>query len=189
MHDKKDFLYLEHRMNNVILPVRELMSNINGYFHNPLLTSKVIHFMRKVPTSLRIDKKLYKSAISSLFPELFSIPFATKSGNEINWAKEVLSAKDELIDFINSSSSKLDAIIPKDNIIGLLSRLEQESIRNSNIKIRFVSFGKSVFRKLKGKNATLDKLLARVIRASSYSVVATEKIILRILTLRTYLQV
>ncbi|MGI6303359.1 MAG: hypothetical protein ACOX52_20200 [Verrucomicrobiota bacterium] len=180
-HDKKDILYLEHRINNVLMPWREHFASKAGFVHNPFLDENIMELMTIVPPSLRKDKKLFKMAISELYPELFSIPKATDPGHIENWRNEIVRSEEELIKMVEESTSYLDSIISKDNVIKLIKTQKSKLNKANTFIIRGVNY-------VRKRNVKIDKLLNKVIGKRKPPVDSTT-VLIRILVLRTYLKV
>ena len=155
------------------------MSSKAGFVHNPFLDEKIFEFMKKVPPALRQDKKLFKLAINDLFPELFSIPKATDPGHLENWENEVSSAKENLIEMIESTDSLLDNIIPKESVRKLIKLQESKIDKIKTFTIRGINY-------LRKRSGNADKYLSKFIGARNPSTDSVT-VLLRILYLRTYL--
>ncbi|MBC7452041.1 MAG: hypothetical protein H7259_11185 [Cytophagales bacterium] len=120
VHDKKDFLYFDQRINHVLLPWRENICSQVGYVHNPLLNTRLLEFVKKLPPVHRKNKNLFKKTIMSMLPDLFAIGFATTSGYSMNWQIEIRKNKQSLIDFVQRTDSLLDCIISKQEVIQMI---------------------------------------------------------------------
>lgn len=133
--DKKDFLYFDQRINHVLLPWRENICAQVGCVHNPLMHSKILEFINKLHPIHRHNKILFKRTIKSMFPELFAIGFATVSGFTINWEMEIRKNKFKLIEYVESTDSLLDAIIPKNEIVQMIKdQSSAKGIATKNLK-------------------------------------------------------
>jgi len=119
-HDSKDFLYLDQRLNNVILPWREFFAGQFVVVRNPFLDNSILDFMKKIPSHLRCGKRLYKATITEMFPDLFQIERATTASYVPNWGEEFSSQRSAIEAAISSQDSKLDRIIPPEVILRLL---------------------------------------------------------------------
>ncbi len=183
-HDKKDFLYFDQRINHVLLPWRENICSKVGFVHNPLLNSKILEFIKKLPPVHRKNKNLYKKTISAMLPDLFAVGFATTSGYTINWQLEIRRNQTNLIEFIQRTDSLLDAIIPKKEIIKMIQH--QSSLFSIAMKhiTRVVIF----FRK---KNKVMDTVLTPLTgsrNGPTSRYVYPDFLIIRLLMLRVELQ-
>jgi hypothetical protein len=78
--EKCDFLYLNQRIDHILMPWREYFTGQVGYVHNPYLDGGILNFVKKMPGQLRKEKFLFRDTITNMFPELFSIGPATSSG-------------------------------------------------------------------------------------------------------------
>lgn len=120
-HDSKDFLYLDQRLNNVILTWREFFAGQFITVRNPFLDNSILDFMMKVPSSLRRGKRLYKNTITEMFPGLFQFRRALTASYVPDWKSELNSQLTAIESLISSQDSKLDhRIIPPEVIIQLL---------------------------------------------------------------------
>lgn len=121
-HDKKDILYFEQRIKNVLLPWRENICSRIGYVHNPLMDGKLLNFIAKLPPDLRKNKRFFKKTIHAMLPELVQIEFATSLGYSVNWQLEIARHQRELIQMIQQTESLLDALIPKESLINMIKQ-------------------------------------------------------------------
>jgi asparagine synthase (glutamine-hydrolysing) len=181
-HDKKDFLYIDQRLNNVLMPWRENICSQVGFVHNPYLDSRILDFIMKLPPDLRKEKIFFKKVIRKMLPELFSIELAKASGYNVNWEEELDKNKDELIRFVEETDSQLDSVIPKKGVI--------EMIKNQS---SFVESGKKAMIRslfyLRKKNKTADKMLDPIMGPMLYpkgQPVFPDLLLLRLLLIRTY---
>jgi hypothetical protein len=119
-HDRKDYLYLAARLADVILPWRE---NFAGHFFrvvNPLLDYHVLDFIQKIPSNYRRGKKLFRDTVRRMLPEVFGIERAMSSTFLTYWDRAVLEQKRALLEWIESSPSPLDAVIPGEALAAIL---------------------------------------------------------------------
>jgi hypothetical protein len=123
-HDKRDFLYLDQRVNHVLMPWREHFLGQVGWVHNPYLDGSILDFMKKIPVPLRSNKHLFFDTISTMFPGLFSVKRATSTGTRVDWQAEFSRHKDSLISFIQRTESRLDPILSPDEIVDLIRHQE-----------------------------------------------------------------
>jgi len=185
VHDKKDYLYFDQRMKDVLLPWRENIGSRVGCVHNPLLHSKILEYVMKLPPVHRQNKNLFKRTITSMFPELFAIGFATASGYSINWELEIRKNKSKLIEFVEQSDSLLDTIIPKQEIINMIHK--QSSLIEITAKniTRVVRFGR---KKNKFFNVLLTPFLGPLNGPLSSRYVYPDFLVIRLLVIREQLK-
>jgi asparagine synthase (glutamine-hydrolysing) len=119
-HDLKDFLYLDQRLNNLILPWREFFAGQFITVCNPFLDNSILDFMMKIPIHLRRGKYLYKQTITEMFPGLFQFKRAQTSSYVPDWRNELNLQLSAIETSILSQDSKLDKIIPPEIILQLL---------------------------------------------------------------------
>ena len=183
--DKKDFLYFDQRMNHVLLPWRENICSQVGCVHNPLMHSKILEFINTLPPVHRHKKILFKQTIKKMFPELFAIGFATASGYTINWELEIRRNKAKLIEFVESTDSALDTIIPKNKIVEMIK--SQSSIKGiaSKNKTRIIFYLRKNYKLF---NVLISPFTGPLNSHVSTGYVFPDFMILRLLMIRTQLQ-
>jgi hypothetical protein len=130
-HDSKDFLYLDQRLSNHILPWREFFAGQFVNVRNPFLDNSILDFMMKVPSFLRRGKVLYRETITNMFPELFGFARARRSGHEIDWRRQFSAQQSSVESLILTTESKLDKIIPADVVLHLLR--DRKNMRQGNL--------------------------------------------------------
>lgn len=185
VHDKKDYLYFDQRINHVLLPWRENICSNVGYVHNPLMHSKILEFIKKLPPVHRQNKNLYKRTISKMLPELFEIGFATTSGYSINWELEIRKNKTKLIDFVERTDSLLDAIIPKEEIIKMIKKQSSFfQIASKNITRVILYFRKNN----KLFNTVVTPFFGQLSGPLSSKFVFLDFLVIRLIIIRTELQ-
>ena len=119
-HDLKDVMYLDQRLNNVILPWREFFAGRFIAVRNPFLDNSILDFIMTVPSSLRRGKRLYKETITAMFPELFQFKRSRTSSYVVNWANELQVHSSAISTLLLSKDSRLDKVIPPEAILRLL---------------------------------------------------------------------
>jgi asparagine synthase (glutamine-hydrolysing) len=176
-HDKKDILYFEQRIKNVLLPWRENICGRIGYVHNPLLDGKLLNFIAKLPPTLRKNKQFFKNTIHRIVPELAQIEFATSLGYSVNWQIEIARHQKELIHLIETSESKLDELIPKEVLIKMIKQqstfyeVSKKHIKRTSIYLRkkhplldsFMTFFIGPLESPKGHSNYPDMLVLRLL--------------------------
>jgi len=75
-NDRKDYFYFTQRFLHYL--------NRSSYYkltvlelQNPLMDRDILDFYKSVPWKYRLRKYIYKRTLKTMFPELFSLPFAT----------------------------------------------------------------------------------------------------------------
>jgi asparagine synthetase B (glutamine-hydrolysing) len=119
-HQRKDFLYLDQRLNYRLLVWRERFAGEYMQVRNPFLDNGILDFMKKVPTGLRRGKHLYKKTITEMFPDLFAIKRAKVAGFIPDWRDEFCRYTAAVEELIRSQASRLDNVVPPDVIFRLL---------------------------------------------------------------------
>jgi len=114
--------------------------NFAGPFTNvrvPLLDNDILEFMMTVPISSRLNKRLFISTVTKMFPDLFKFKRAATSGfSEYRWERAALSVHHpEIEDFVSNQDSPLDEFIPPDVILDLLKE-QRASIVQTNSGFR-----------------------------------------------------
>jgi asparagine synthase (glutamine-hydrolysing) len=185
LHDKKDFLYLDQRINHVLMPWREIIGRkLKCFVHNPYLDGRLLEFMKSIPPQLRKNKNLFRNTITRMFPDLFLIPKA-KFGNITSWRYELIKNKHLLIQYIQDNDSPLDRFISKSQLIKMLNSVTIKKGLSYNLLLfKFVN-------RLRSKNNAMGNLSKKIfsyqyIRAISHKL-NPERILIRLLILRIYL--
>jgi asparagine synthase (glutamine-hydrolysing) len=117
LRDKKDYLFLDHRINSRVMPWRE---NFAGRFfdvQNPFLDNEILDFMLAVPRDLRKGKRLFRNTAERMFPNLFQLQRAHSASGASYWPVELKLQQQELEQYLSSSGiSRLDPLISLDTI-------------------------------------------------------------------------
>jgi asparagine synthase (glutamine-hydrolysing) len=121
-HDKRDFLYLDQRVNHVLMPWREYFVSQVGWVHNPYLDGSILDFMKKIPPPLRRNKSIFYDTISAMFPGLYAIKRAASTGTRVDWQAEFSRNKHSLISLVQGTESRLDEIISREEIVDFIRR-------------------------------------------------------------------
>ena len=190
--DKKDFLYLDQRLSNVLMPWRENIASQVGVVHNPYLDGNILEFMMKLPPELRKGKVLFRKTITNMLPDLFTIPTAKVSGYEANWQEEIRKNKSSLISIIESTDSLLDDFISKKQLIEMINK--QGSIIEINKRGFIIEKSKTFFMKafnfIRKKSSFADRIFTIFLGPRVNSTgrpVPPDRLILRLLVMRIYL--
>jgi asparagine synthase (glutamine-hydrolysing) len=182
-HDKKDFLYLDQRINHVLMPWRENFLGQVGYVHNPYLDGAILEFMKKMPPEFRKNKFLFEHTINNMFPDLFSLKRATSSGSQVNLRKEFHKFIGPLISLVQGTDSRLDDIISKKEIIGMIKR-------QNSIFPRIKVYSIKILKYLGRRNNILHNAFSVIFR-SRYNQkgvpLGPDILLLRVLLIRVYL--
>ena len=176
LHDMKDLLYLEHRMQWGLLPWRRFV--IGEYFEvrEPLVQTPVLEVIRKLPMQDRIGKALYRKAIQELAPEVFSIPRARTGQATPDWRRELIRDRAKVAEMLKTAS-RLDEAIAPDVLLELLNSLERDRPAGRSWKL--------VVRQMVGPAAT--RLLRSFARPETPRSQSTQTILIRLLVLREFL--
>jgi hypothetical protein len=117
LHDLKDFLYLDQRMSNYLLPHKEYFMGNFVSVTTPFLDNDILDFIMKIPVPLRLGKRLYKETVTEMFPQLFTINRAKSAEYEKDWGNEFSRCQKEIETLLLSRKSILDDLIPPEKII------------------------------------------------------------------------
>ena len=178
LHDTKDFLYLDQRLGNVILPWRELFVGRASPVRNLLIDRNVINFMSHLPSPLRRGKKLYKETVRQMFPELFRVRRAFQPTTD--YLAEGLHRDHRLIRAeLLGGSSRLDPWLRREACAQWAER--PPPVRSW--KARLVIFGKKLL-----KENPLAHSFRGLFAPRPATRIGTSALLLRILTLREYLR-
>jgi hypothetical protein len=116
-YNVKDYLYLDQRLQNVILPWRDFILGSRVPVRNPYLDNDILDFMQGAPSELRRGKKLYRETITAMFPDLFQFGRGTP-GYSANWRREIINQSAAIEKLICNGDTLLDQALP-----GLLQQL------------------------------------------------------------------
>jgi len=151
-HNAKDYLYLDQRLGNLILPWREACVPQGVAVRSPLLDNDVLDFMTQVPVKQRLNKRLYRQTITAMYPQLFAIPRSSGPLKfYLNLAREFAAHAAEVRGLIAMQRSRLDELVPPDVLVRLLSDVVEGERYDS-------SGGRQAIRP-----GVVDKLLRRTI--------------------------
>ena len=181
-HDSRDFLYLDQRLNNVILPWREFFAGQFVVVRNPFLDNSILDFMKKIPSYLRRGKRLYKATISEMFPDLFQIERAATASYVPDWEEELNSERSAIEALISSQDSKLDRIIPPEVILRLLGGSRTGGDNRFSLK----KLSRKLARRLLKETFMAEKILSRFHNTSKKQIGHTT-FLKRILVIRLFL--
>jgi asparagine synthase (glutamine-hydrolysing) len=187
LHDTKDYLYLDQRLNHVIMPWRE---NFAGRFFtvvNPLLDNTILDFMQKVPSTLRRGKRLFKDTVHDMFPDLFRGRRARSSSYASYWDRSLQTQKADLASLVSQEASPLDSIFPQEALIRILRDYVYVPPRARlwNLPrraLRQVLYRMPLYNRTASKGRKQDK-----VHASPPRPLITSQFLARALVLRTFL--
>jgi asparagine synthase (glutamine-hydrolysing) len=180
--EKSHFLYFDQRIDHFIMPWRENFTGQVGFVHNPFLDSSVLDFIQRLPFQLRKGKFLYINTVKNMFPDLFSLGTAASSGYQVDWAREVRMNKDGLISLIQSTNSRLDELISKNEVLDAIIHCDSWILNLKEYPIKAINF----LRRIK----FVDHALAGVIGTryrSKGSLVGSNRLLIRLLLIWIYL--
>jgi asparagine synthase (glutamine-hydrolysing) len=126
--DLKDYLYLDQRLNHVILPWRDFIIGNFIQVENPHLDNNILDFVMKIPTACRINEVLYVKTITKMFPKLFSIKRAERSSYVPNWKKEFSNISESNILF--KPDSRLESYFPVELIKYIYNTNKSDKFQN-----------------------------------------------------------
>ena len=119
----KDYLYIDHRLQNTVLAWRTIVSDNFAPVRNPFVDNRLLDFIGRVPVSFRRDRRVYLEMINKSYPRVSEFRRAKTSGCLQEWRKEYAESHERLVHWLRNSPSKLDALIPPDAIVRLLEDL------------------------------------------------------------------
>lgn len=120
LHDAKDFLYLDERLPNRLLPWRDRFCGTFAEVRNPLLDDDLIDFIQRVPSRLRRGKRLYRVTMERMFPDLFPLPLGTRGDYRVNVAAEMHGVASLLRREVEDTASPLDAVLPQEGVLRMI---------------------------------------------------------------------
>ena len=182
-HDKRDFLYLDQRVNHVLMPWREHFLSQVGWVHNPYLDGSILDFMKKIPPQLRRNKSIFYETIRAMFPGLYSIKRAASTGTRVDWQAEFSRHKDSLITLVQQAESRLDGIISKEEIVDLIRRQDSPLLK---AKVFLAKALKYIGKRNRFADRVFDLLLGPRIYQKNRNIDPV-LLLLRLLLIRIYL--
>lgn len=185
-HDKKDYLYLQQRVNHVNLTWREYFTSQIGFVHNPYLSNSILDFYQKIPPESRIEKQLFIEVITEMLPDIFEIPIANerRSLSGINYTQEIIKNKDKLTKILNENSSYVETLISKEEILKAINLLKKENDSTVRLLIKKLKKGINASRRI---IKLMDILLHPILGPRAVKTPGSDKIVLRLLLLWIYL--
>jgi len=164
-YDLASYVYIDQRIPNTLMPWRYKIIGSFSSFSDPFLSNDLIDYMKKIPSSMRKGRKLYRITIKKMFPKLFEIPFAKSPWNVPNWTSELNLHSYFIESYIKYTSSKLDEIIPPEFILLLIKKNNNRlyQFRNSYLKILNTAKRKLMKNSNIKKELDISKLLIRIL--------------------------
>jgi len=115
---------------------------------NPWLDRELLEFLQTVPVRYRINRYLYKKAGSAMFPELMSIPIASRNSLE-NWPQRFQKDADLqqfLVRHLFETHNSLHEILNPDAVRALYEQTIRPGGAHTSLKQRTVRAGKTFLR-------------------------------------------
>ncbi len=135
LHAAKDSIYLEHRINHVMMNWRKNLVGNFAFVENPWLSREIIDFVSKLPTKLRLGKRLYRQTVDQMFPELLmNIPRANFGSPQTNITHQINQALPVITDWIRRVPSGIDDIIDPIHQIKLIELASTNSAQKKSSK-------------------------------------------------------
>ncbi len=132
-----DYFHLDQRFGSLFLPWREACMSQGARVRSPLLDDDILEFLMRLPASCRANRTFYRQAVTAMFPELFRIPrCSTFSNYYLNLDREFAAQASEVRKQIDSTSSRLDALVPPDVFNRLLSAIAEGKLPSNAGTIR-----------------------------------------------------
>lgn len=142
LYDAKDYVYLEQRIVHHNMPWWLCYAGQFAPVRNPLLDRDILEFMTSVPTALRRDKKLWTGAVTKTYPALFRLPRTRRGSYKFSLDREFVRHKDAVEEYINSSSSPLDDLLPPDIPLRMLDIVSGRQSANMSSRTRIINIAK-----------------------------------------------
>lgn len=134
MQDVHDFLFLDQRTSNMLLPWREFLTGRFITVCDPFLDNDILDFYRAQPRSFRYDKRLHRIATQHMFPELCGLGFG-KSGVDNTAVHARLIQESRALDrLVSGFPSGLDALLPP-GVVGCALRELRQSTMLDKVKM------------------------------------------------------
>jgi hypothetical protein len=120
-NDAKDYLYFNHRLQRYLGSTAYFKQVILDH-RNPLLDSKILDFIARIPRKLRLEKTLFMECIRRRYPNLCRFPFARRSALE-DWGAELANdspVREYVAKEIADAASGIWDFFDQDGLFGLL---------------------------------------------------------------------
>ena len=135
LQDLRDFLFLDQRTCNMLLPWREFLHGRFITVCDPFLDNSLLDFYRFCPRSLRFDKRLHRAVTRRMFPDLCRLGFSARSAVENSAVHaQIVSKYRSLERLVKDFPSRLDALVPPPLVSAAL-RDTYQSMRLDAIKM------------------------------------------------------
>lgn len=122
--DRRDFIFLDQRISQRMMPWREYYAGRYFSVENPFLDHAILDFMEGLPGELRRGKRFFKETVVKMYPELFRLPRARSSGYAGYWDAELPRQRAALAALLEEpGASRLDEFIPPEVTRSLLRSL------------------------------------------------------------------
>lgn len=185
-NDKKDYYYYHQRLFHYL--------NRSSYYkltvlnlQNPWLDKEVLKFYRTIPAKYRFDKYLYKKTLAIMFPELYSIPFATSNSLE-NWL-HIIQNNVQIQNFIRlhllESRNELHNILDVQNLSSFLVNCFTGA-KKPSLKSKSINFFKVFLERYPYIYITMKSIMINRIKIREISDIA---IIFRLLALKFWFDI
>ncbi len=127
--DAKDFLYLDQRLQYFLLPLRTLIAGYWFPVAMPLISTDVIDFMATIPTTDRVDKRLFKQMARQFLPDLFRIRQATRNQIYPDFDSEIVAARETLLSVVANRHWNIEGCFSSQTLVDLVSELRSKRAR------------------------------------------------------------
>jgi asparagine synthase (glutamine-hydrolysing) len=135
LQDARDFLFLDQRTSNMLLPWREFLAGRFITVCDPFLDNDILDFYRLHSRAFRHDKSLHRIATQRMFPELCQLGFAARSGVENSAVHaQIVSKYTTLERLVYGFPSGLDALLPP-AVVSIALRETYQSMRLDGMKM------------------------------------------------------
>jgi asparagine synthase (glutamine-hydrolysing) len=180
LHNTKDFLYLDQRLGNVIMPWRELFAGQYAPVRNLLLDRDILSFMAHLPSRFRLGKNLYKETIRMMFPELFRVRRAFKPAVD-SFRIAFFEQREAIENELTCGKSLADPWIKTAQCQRLLPKTRPTE--TFSFKTRAILFGKKML-----KESPMAHAVRNFLPPKPLASVDPVMLLIRVITLRNYLR-
>jgi hypothetical protein len=181
--DAQAYMYLDQRIANFLTLWRECFQMPYVRVMSPFIDNDILDFARTIPGSLREGKSLYKAALVSSFPQLYSLPIAEGGFGLPTFADEIAKHLGPIVSSLNERPSQLDELVPPETIRRLVE-LGTATLATGFAKVKVVGKGvpkRSAFAR------RLFRTLNTKLRPATAHRVPWSELALRLLFLREFL--
>lgn len=147
--NRKDYYYLTCRLLHVLHRSSYYKHTVMDV-HLPWIDVDILNFYRRVPPRHRAHKRLFVKTVAAMFPDLKSIPYATRTSLE-DWTDRLRNdngLRSFLRDVLVEDDAALDGLLDPEAVAAFAeSRLAAGTPARASVRNRLVGFSKEALRR------------------------------------------